>query len=85
MIDDLHKQSNPYIIHFFHSVRLSNPDIKIFQIKSWISVTQEFFIGLDNLFNINIYKIIVRINMLLHKTLRFEKFGDQLPLVLEEK
>ena len=73
-----------YTINFFYSVRLSNSNIQILKIESWICVAQELFISLDNLFNIHICKIIVRINMLLNKPLRFEKLGNQVPLVLEQ-
>lgn len=53
-----------YIIKFFFNIWLSNTYVEVFEVKCWVCMADNFFISLYYFLQINIDKVVERINVL---------------------
>jgi hypothetical protein len=51
----------------------ANVHVRVFEPKTRIDIRGDFMIGLDNIFNVHIDKVVERVYVLFDKTLNFEK------------
>lgn len=58
--------------------------VQVFQVKGRIHVTNDASIRHDDLLDVNVDKIVERVDVLFYQAFRFEKGGDEFPFFLEK-
>jgi hypothetical protein len=78
----LHGRYRFVAVRVVTSSRRSDPDVGIFDEEFRVSVGDDQTIGLEDLFDIRLNKVVERVEMLLDETLNLEESRQELPFVL---
>lgn len=66
---------------FFLPVRRQNTNVGILEKEFWVKVAAHEAVGLDDLFELDIDKVVVRVDVLLDQTLDLEEGWQQIPFI----